>query len=125
VGASFLSRREAEGAVVDGYADRLLWGADYPHMEGTYQWPGPDGATGPSFSRLSLRFALAGLDEATVRSIVGGTAVDVYGLDGAALAAVAADIGAPTFAELSVPLEREAVPAGASPFAFRTLGPWS
>ncbi len=58
-----------------------------------------------------------------VRSIVGGTAVEVYGLDVAALAGVAADIGAPTFAELSEPLE--AVPAGASPFAFRTFGPWA
>jgi predicted TIM-barrel fold metal-dependent hydrolase len=123
VGASFLSRAEAEGAVVDGYADRLLWGADYPHMEGTYQWSPADAPAGPPHTLLSLRFALAGLDEATVRSILGGTAISVYGLDAGALAQVAADIGAPTFAEVSRPLE--AVPAGASPFAFRTFGPWA
>jgi predicted TIM-barrel fold metal-dependent hydrolase len=101
VGASFLSRREAEGAVVDGYADRLMWGADYPHMEGTYQWSPGDGlAGGPPYTPLSLRFALAGLEEATVRSILGGTAIEVYGLDAGALGAVAAAIGAPTFAEI-------------------------
>jgi hypothetical protein len=54
---------------------------------------------------------------------VGGTAASVYGLDTTALAGVAATIGAPTFAEISQTLET--VPAGASPFAFRTLGPWA
>ena len=47
----------------------------------------------------------------------------VYGLDPVALAAVAQRIGAPTVAEITRPLE--AVPAGGSPFAFRTFGPWS
>ncbi len=116
IGASFLSRNEAEGAVRDGYADRLMWGSDYPHMESTWQ-------LGPTaYSPLSLRFALAGLDEPTARAIVGGTAIDVYGLDADRLAGVAATIGAPTWAELHEPLE--AVPAGASPFAFRTRGAW-
>jgi predicted TIM-barrel fold metal-dependent hydrolase len=117
VGASFLSRAEAEGAVRDGYADRLMWGADYPHMEGTFQ------VGDTSFGKLSLRFTFAGLDEATTRAILGGTAAEVYGLDLPALERVAADIGAPTFEELSEPVD--AVPAGASPFAFRTVGPWA
>jgi predicted TIM-barrel fold metal-dependent hydrolase len=117
IGASFLSRAEAEGAVRDGYADRVMWGSDYPHMESTWQ-------VGPtSYSRLSLRFALAGLDEEVVRAMVGGTAAAVYHLDLPALQGVAERIGAPTFAELSEPLD--AVPAGASPFAFRTVGPWA
>jgi predicted TIM-barrel fold metal-dependent hydrolase len=116
IGASFLSRSEAHGAVRDGYADRVMWGSDYPHMEATWQ-------RGPTaYSPLSLRFALSGLDEATVRAMVGGTAARVYGLDEAALRATAERIGAPTFAELSEPLET--VPAGASPFAFRTRGAW-
>jgi predicted TIM-barrel fold metal-dependent hydrolase len=117
VGASFLSRQEAEGAIRDGYADRLMWGADYPHMEGTFQ------AGDTSIGKLSLRFTFAGVPEATVRAIVGGTAADVYGLDLGALQAIAKEIDAPTFDELSEPLE--AVPAGASPFAFRTVGPWA
>jgi predicted TIM-barrel fold metal-dependent hydrolase len=117
VGASFMSRSEAEGAVRDGYVDRIMWGADYPHMESTFQ-------VGPtSYSRLSLRFTFAGMREADVRAMVGGTAASVYGLDTAALAATARDIGAPSFAEISEPLET--VPSGGSPFAFRTVGPWA
>ena len=124
IGASFLSRDEAQTAIDDGYVDRMMWGADYPHMEGTFQYPGTDDLAGhPSYTRMSLRFALAGLDERTVRSIVGETAAAVYGLDLADLSAVARSIDAPTFAELSEPLD--AVPAGASSFAFRTMGPWA
>jgi predicted TIM-barrel fold metal-dependent hydrolase len=117
VGASFLSRGEAEGAIRDGYADRLMWGADYPHMEGTFQ------VGDESFGKASLRFTFAGLDEGHTRAMLGGTAAQVYGLDVPALERTAAEIGAPTFEELSSPLE--AVPAGASPFAFRTIGPWA
>jgi predicted TIM-barrel fold metal-dependent hydrolase len=117
VGASFLSRSEAQGAVRDRYADRIMWGSDYPHMESTWQ------VGGTSYSRLSLRFSLAGLEEPTVRAIVGGTAAQVYGLDYEALQKVATTIGAPTYEELSEPLEE--APAGASPFAFRTVGPWA
>jgi predicted TIM-barrel fold metal-dependent hydrolase len=119
VGASFLSRAEAEGAIRDGYADRLMWGADYPHMEGTFQ------VGDTSFTRLSLRFTFAGLPEPTVRDMLGGTAVAVYGLDGQRLAAVAERIGAPSAADLDDPLTLDQVPAGASPFAFRTVGPWA
>jgi hypothetical protein len=117
IGASFMSRAEAEGAIRDGYADRMMWGSDYPHMESTFQ-AGPT-----SFTRLSLRFTFAGIDEPLVRSMLGGTAAEVYGLDADALAARARAIGAPTFAEVSDPLD--VVPAGASPFAFRTFGPWA
>jgi len=124
VGASFLSRAEAHGALADRYVNQIMWGADYPHMEGTFQYPGTDDFTGqPSYTRLSLRFALAGMDEHVVRAIVGGTAVSVYGLDAEALTCVAAAIGAPSFAEISQPLET--APAGGSPFAFRTFGPWA
>jgi predicted TIM-barrel fold metal-dependent hydrolase len=117
VGASFLSRSEAEGAIRDGYVDRLMWGADYPHMEGTFQ------AGGTSMGKLSLRFTFAGLPEPVVRAVVGETAAEVYGLGLGALAGIAREIGAPTFEELSEPVD--VVPAGASPFAFRTVGPWA
>jgi predicted TIM-barrel fold metal-dependent hydrolase len=124
VGASFLSRAEVDSARLHGYTDRLMWGADYPHMEGTFQYPGtPELAGHPSYTRLSLRFALAGTDERTVRAVLGETAAAVYGLDLAALRGIARAIDAPTFAELSEPLD--AVPVGASSFAFRTFGPWS
>jgi predicted TIM-barrel fold metal-dependent hydrolase len=124
VGGSFLSRAEAEAAVAGGYADRIMWGSDYPHMESTFQYPGADhfaGAT--SYGKLALRFTFAGFDESTVRMMVGETAAAVYGLDLDALARVAAAIDAPTFEDISEPLET--VPAGASAFAFRTFGPWA
>jgi predicted TIM-barrel fold metal-dependent hydrolase len=117
IGASFLSRDEAFGAVRGGYADRLMWGSDYPHMESTWQV----GET--AYSQLSLRFSLSGLDEPVVRGIVGQTAANVYGLDLPALSEVAARIGAPTYEAISQPLQE--APAGASPFAFRTAGPWA
>jgi hypothetical protein len=117
IGGSFLSRAEAEGAIAGGYADRIMWGADYPHMEGTFQ------VGDESFTRMSLRFTFAGMAESYVRDMVGATAASVYGLDLDALAIRAADIGAPSYAELSEPLA--AVPVGASPFAFRTSGPWA
>jgi predicted TIM-barrel fold metal-dependent hydrolase len=124
IGASFLSRAEAERAIADGYADRVLWGSDYPHMEGTYQYPGvPDFAGQVSIGRQSLRFTFAGLPEPAVRDMLGLNAARVYGLDVEALERVADRIDAPTFAEVSEPLD--AVPVGASPFAFRTLGPWA
>ncbi len=117
IGASFLSRAEAHGAVRDGYADRVMWGSDYPHMESTFQ------VGDTPYSQLSMRFTFAGMDEDVVRSMVGGTAVEVYGLDGGALAGVARAIDAPSFAAIDTPLDE--VPAGASPFAFRTVGPWA
>jgi predicted TIM-barrel fold metal-dependent hydrolase len=123
IGASFLSRAEAVGAIRDGYADRIMWGSDYPHMEGTFQYPGTDDFAGhASYGKLSLRFTFAGLPEAAVRAMLGETAAAVYGLEAAGLAAIARSIGAPTFEDVSEPLEE--VPAGASPFAFRTFGPW-
>lgn len=117
IGGSFLSRSEAHTAVDEGYADRVMWGSDYPHMEGTFQ------AGETSLGRLSLRFTFAGLDEAHVRTMVGGTAVSVYGMDLDGLRREAVRIDAPTMAEISQPLET--VPAGASAFAFRTMGPWA
>ena len=39
VGASFLAPFEAARAVDEGYASQLLWGSDYPHIEGTWQYP--------------------------------------------------------------------------------------
>ena len=121
IGASFLSRLEAQDALEHGYVDRLLWGADYPHMEGTFQ------AGDTAFTPLSLRFALHGFSEPDVRAIVGGTAAEVYGLDLARLTQLAGGIGAPTYAELTGPIEGvlDTAPVGASPFAFRTSGPWS
>ena len=69
VGASFLAPPEL--AQLDRIGtDRVLWGSDYPHREGT--WP---------YSRESLRFTFAGVDPAAVRRMVGTNAADLYGFD--------------------------------------------
>ncbi|HZP30847.1 MAG TPA: amidohydrolase family protein [Acidimicrobiia bacterium] len=123
IGASFLSHAEAEGAIRDGYADRIMWGSDYPHLESTFQYPGDDFTGGTSTGKQALRFTFAGIPEDHVRAMVGLTAAHVFGLDVPSLERIAAAIDAPTYEDVSVPLE--AVPAGASPLAFRTFGPWS
>lgn len=117
IGGSFLSRDEAQGAIRDGYGDRVMWGSDYPHMESTFQ------AGDIPMSHLSMRFTFEGLDQEAVRAMLGGTAINVYGLDGSALQRIALEIDAPTFTEIKQPLD--VIPSGASPFAFRTVGPWA
>ena len=117
IGASFLSRAEAQGAVRDGYADRVMWGSDYPHMEATFQ------AGDVAMSQLSMRYTFEGIDETHVRAMLGGTAAAVYGLDPVALEQVARRIDAPTYEQIAEPLAE--IPVGASMFAFRTFGPWA
>jgi hypothetical protein len=120
VGGSFLAHHEAVAAGRDGYAGNVLWGSDYPHVEGTYQYPRSwdDEPT----TRLSLRFTFAGLPADQVRVMAGANAIDVYGLDPVSLAAVAARIGAPTVAELARPLDH--VPDDGGLLAFRRHGTW-
>jgi predicted TIM-barrel fold metal-dependent hydrolase len=78
--------------------DRMMWGADFPHHEGT-----------SPFTTKALRANFAGLPEAEVRAMLTDTAVDVYGFDLPALEQVAARIG-PTPAEVDVPLTADEIP---------------
>jgi predicted TIM-barrel fold metal-dependent hydrolase len=120
-GASFASRYEVEQAAEHGLASQLLWGSDYPHLEGTFVYP--EGNDVPSVTRLSLRNTFCRVAPADTRRMVGQNAIDLYGLDATALRRVAADIGAPTIDELAEPIDR--VPAGASITAFRSgAGGW-
>ena len=59
IGASFLARYEAEHAVRDGYTSQVMWGSDYPHMEGTFQYP--RSFDEPSVGRMAMRYTFAGL----------------------------------------------------------------
>jgi predicted TIM-barrel fold metal-dependent hydrolase len=121
VGASFLAPFEAERAVREGYASQLMWGSDYPHIESTWQYSDDD--TAEPVTRLALRNTFCAIPEAETRAMLGENAIRVFGLDTDALTAVATRIGAPTPAQLAVPID--AVPVGASPVAFRTFGAWS
>lgn len=91
IGASFLSNWEAEFGVEHDLVDNTMWGDDYPHAEGT--WP---------HTRESMATTFAGIDPDNVRQYLGEVAIDVYGLDRAALRQVADRIG-PTVDELSTP----------------------
>jgi predicted TIM-barrel fold metal-dependent hydrolase len=83
VGASFMSRGECDIRDQIGVG-RIMWGSDYPHIEGT--WP---------HSIETLRDAVVGCTEAEVRAMVGQTAAAVYGFDLDRLAEVADRIGPP------------------------------
>ena len=69
VGASFMSRAECDIRDEIG-VDRIMWGADYPHIEGT--WP---------HSLVALRDALNGCSADEVRMMCSETAATVYGFD--------------------------------------------
>ncbi len=121
-GASFASPYEVEQALLHGLSSQLLWGSDYPHLEGTFVWP--EGRDVPSVTRLALRNTFCNISASETTRMVGGNAVEVYGLDADALRTIARDIEAPTLDDLATPID--AVPAGASVTAFRAgAGGWS
>jgi predicted TIM-barrel fold metal-dependent hydrolase len=80
-GASFMSSADAARRDEAG-VQRVMWGADYPHTEGT--WPK---------SRASIAAALTGVSEAEGRQLLGLNAVDLYGFDLPVLQGVADRIG--------------------------------
>jgi len=89
IGASFL--RPIESTLChDVGIDRIMWGSDYPHTEGSYP-----------YSREALRAAFAGTPEPEVRAMLSENAATVYDFDLAALDALG--IG-PTVEEIAQPL---------------------
>jgi predicted TIM-barrel fold metal-dependent hydrolase len=110
-GASFLRPNEAEMRYEIG-VDRIMWGQDYPHVEGTYP-----------YTTEALRNTFAGIDSDEVAMMVGGNAARAYGFDLDALAPVAARVG-PTVDEVAVPLD--AIPADSVSIAFagEAIKPW-
>lgn len=121
-GASFASPLEVHEAVEHGTATQLLWGSDYPHLEGTFVFP--EGEDSLSVTRQSLRHTFCDMGADDTRRMLGENAIEVYRLDRSALAEIATEIGAPTLDEIQTPIDT--VPAGASVTAFRTgAGGWS
>ena len=92
VGASFMSRTEANARHEVGL-DSVMWGSDYPHVEGT--WP---------HTRESLRNTLAGIPAEDMRKMLGENAIRCYGFDVDRMRALADQHG-PTVEEISTPLE--------------------
>ncbi|MGW0736145.1 amidohydrolase family protein [Streptomyces sp. NPDC002851] len=104
VGASFM--RPHEVGLRDRIGlDKIMWGSDYPHDEGTYP-----------YSREGLRIAYAGLPRDEIAAMVGGNAARVYGFDLAYLDSLAAKVG-PTVEELAAPLTEPPADATSPVFA--------
>jgi predicted TIM-barrel fold metal-dependent hydrolase len=122
IGASFQARFEAEDALARGYADRCIWGSDYPHFEGTFQHDAI-GPNGEPMTWASLRFTYAGLPEDDVRRMLGGNAMDAYDLDLGALTRVAERINAPSYDDLNA-AKVETRPKDSGHLSFRTFGFW-
>lgn len=91
IGASFPSRDDAECFHEIGL-DRIMWGSDYPHDEGTF----------PS-TRESLRLAFHDWPEDKLRAIFAENIAGVYGFDLAKLAPLAEEVG-PTVEEIATPI---------------------
>ena len=81
VAASFLHRSDCERRDRIG-SDKIMWGSDYPHSEGTFP-----------FSEEGIRKTFAGLDPDEVQMMLAGTAAELYGFDLAYLATLAATHG--------------------------------
>jgi predicted TIM-barrel fold metal-dependent hydrolase len=99
VGVSFPGVEEARGMRKLGL-DKVMWGSDYPHHEGS-----------TPFSRELMRLAFSEWEHDDVEQVLSRTAASLYGFDLDALAPIAATCG-PTTAELAEPLS--VTPAGAT-----------
>jgi hypothetical protein len=96
-GASFPGRNEIDGRYELG-VDHVLWGSDYPHLEGTY----PD-------SRMAMRAAFYDLPEDEVRAMLGGNAAKLYNFDMEALKPLAAKLAVMP-KDVAKPLSADEIP---------------
>jgi predicted TIM-barrel fold metal-dependent hydrolase len=92
LGVSFPGPADARAARETVGIDKVMWGSDYPHDEGT--WP---------FSRQAIRQVFADWDEADMRKILAENVAKLYDFDLQALQPLADKFG-PTVDELKVPL---------------------
>jgi predicted TIM-barrel fold metal-dependent hydrolase len=97
VGGSLMQRAEAEMRHEVGL-ERLMWGADYPHLEGA-----------APVHRLVLRHVFGGLPEPDLRRILGQNAIGLWGFDSGLLQEVADRVG-PTVPDLSEPISLDDIP---------------
>ena len=105
VGASFL--RASESAVRHEVGvERIMWGADYPHSEGSFP-----------YSREALRAAFGHSDPAETKLMLEDNVARIYGFDLEALRAIGNRIG-PTVAEVASPLAVDDYPTDSTCNAF-------
>ena len=87
LGASFLPAHEGADRYKIGI-ERMMWGSDYPHLEGT--WP---------HTMDSLRATFSAYPESEIRSMLGGNAIRVLGFDPEVVNPIGEKIG-PTLSEI-------------------------
>ncbi|MEZ4289012.1 MAG: amidohydrolase family protein [Myxococcota bacterium] len=104
-GASFPSLGELDGIDKVG-ADRVCWGNDYPHYEGTFP-----------YNLESLRLTFADIPEKTRRLVFGENAAELYGFDLDALREQAAVHG-PTPEQVNTPLPDADIPRDSHCYLF-------
>jgi len=104
-GASFPSRKELEGIEEVG-VDKVCWGNDYPHFEGTFP-----------YNLESLRLTFAEIPENQRRMIFGENAAKLYGFDIGALKERARKHG-PTPAQVNEPLPLDQIPRDSHCYLF-------
>ena len=78
--------------------DRIMWGADYPHHEGTFP-----------HTKLALRLNFSDVPEEEVRAMTSRNAAEVYGFDLDYLQGIADKIG-PTVEEVATQVATEEIP---------------
>ena len=105
-GASFPSVADLTGIDAIG-EDRVLWGNDYPHYEGTFP-----------YNIESLRLTFAGMSETRRRKVLGENAAKLYKFDLEKLRPLAAQYG-PTPAQVDTPLPREQIPRDSTCYLFQ------
>ena len=122
IGASFMAPFEAEAAVREGYVDNVMWGRDYPHVEGTWQ-PSVEGDS-QNMTLASLRYCYSAIAPEHTKAMLSDNGIRILGLDAAALTKVAERIGSPTLEQISEPLDTIPELGVGGALAFRTRGPW-
>ena len=104
-GASFPSNADLEGIDAVG-EDRVLWGNDYPHFEGTFP-----------YNLESLRLTFGDLPDGRRRKILGLNAAELYNFDVEKLMPLAHEVG-PTPEQVETPLPREQIPTDSMCYLF-------
>ena len=105
-GASFPSKADLDGMGEIG-ADRLLWGNDYPHYEGSFP-----------YNLESLRLTFADVPERERRMLFGENAAALYNFDLDALRPLAKQYG-PTPEQVNAPLLRDEIPRDSTCYLFQ------
>jgi len=105
LGASLTTKRDIDARYGVGVGN-ILWGADYPHHEGT--WP---------HTELVLRALFSDVPEDEVRAMVGLSAAQLYGMDLEFLQSIADRIG-PTVDDVARPVPTDEIPRNHFNMAF-------